>query len=262
MLNIYNLSAGYGDKVILKNIGLKVTKGELIGIIGPNGSGKTTLFRVITKLIFPKSGEICFKGNNLQDISYRELAKELAVVSQDADGIMQGMNVEEYVLLGRIPHRKQFQFFEGKKDYNIAHKAMEYTGVLKLKDRFINELSSGERQRVFFGRALCQEPQLLLLDEPTAHLDIAHQIELMELVKTLNKDTGLTVVIIMHDLNLASAYCDRLILMKEGVVYKDGNTEDVLTYQIIEDVYKTVVVVEKSKVTKKPYVFVSPRQKA
>lgn len=260
MLDIQSLSCGYGNKIILNNIDFRINQGELTGIIGPNGSGKTTLFRAITKVISVKSGKVMFKNKDIKDIDYKDFAKEVAVVSYDADTVLQGMNVEEYVLLGRIPHRKRFQFLDEKRDIDIAERVMDFTGVLNLKNRAINELSSGERQRVFVSRALCQEPQLLLLDEPTSHLDISHQIELMELIKRLNKQSSLTVIIILHDLNLASSYCDRLILMKEGHMYKDGCPEDVLTYQSIEEVYNTVVVVEKSNITKKPYVYVVPKQ--
>jgi iron complex transport system ATP-binding protein len=260
MLDVRNLSCGYDGKMILKDVSLSVKKGELVGVIGPNGSGKTTLFRAMTKIVMPVNGEIVFKGKDLKNMQYVELAKEVAVVSQDTDVIVQGMNVEEYVLLGRIPHRKRFQFLDERRDIEIAKQAMEFTNILKLSDRSINELSSGERQRVFISRALSQEPQLLLLDEPTTHLDITHQIELMEMVRDLNKRNGLTVIVILHDLNLASSYCDRLVLMNEGCIYREGLPENVLTYQTIEEVYKTVVVVEKSSITKKPYIFVVPKQ--
>lgn len=258
MLEVKRLVCGYDKRFVLKDISLSINKGELIGIIGPNGSGKTTLFRAITKIIPPREGKIVFNGRDIKEVRYGELARGIAVVSQDL--VVQGMNVEEYVLLGRIPHRKRFQFLETRYDFEIARRAMELTDVIGFSKRDINNLSGGERQRVFVSRALAQEPKLLLLDEPTTHLDIGHQIELLELLKKLNKLEGLTIIVILHDLNLAGCYCDRLILMHEGKIYKEGDAESVLTYRNIEDVYKTVVVVEKSPLTGKPYIFVMPRK--
>lgn len=261
MLQIKGLVSGYREGFMLKDINLMINKGEFVGIIGPNGSGKTTLFRAVTKIINLIAGKIILNGRDIKEMGYKELAMELAVVSQDID-IMQGISVEEYVLLGRIPHRKRFQFFETTYDISIANKAMELTGIFEFKSRPINELSGGERQRVFISRALAQEPKLLLLDEPTTHLDIGHQIELLGLLKDLNRDAGLTIITILHDLNLTGCYCDRVVLMDKGRIYKEGGVEEVLTYQNIEEVYKTMVVVEKSPVTGKPYIFLIPKVSA
>lgn len=255
MLQIKGLVCGYKEGFMLRDINLMVNKGELVGIIGPNGSGKTTLFRAITKILNPVAGKIILNGRDIKKMGYKELAMELAVVSQDID-MIQGVSVEEYVLFGRIPHRKRFQFFETTHDISIANKAMELTDVFGFRRRIINELSGGERQRVFISRALAQQPKLLLLDEPTTHLDIGHQVELLELLKNLNRNSGLNIITILHDLNLACSYCDRVVLMDKGRIYKEGGVEEVLTYQNIEEVYKTMVVVEKSPITGKPYIFV------
>lgn len=258
MLQIKGLVCGYKEGFMLKDVNLMVNKGELVGIIGPNGSGKTTLFRTITKILNPIAGKIILNGRDIKEMGYKELAMELAIVSQDID-MMQGMSVEEYILLGRIPHRKRFQFLETAHDISVANKAMELTDALEFRSRPINELSGGERQRVFISRALAQEPKLLLLDEPTTHLDIGHQVELLELLRNLNRNACLTIIAILHDLNLAGCYCDRVVLMDKGRIYKEGGVEEVLTYQNIEEVYKTMVVVEKSPVTGKPYIFVMPK---
>jgi len=159
------------------------------------------------------------------------------------------------VLLGRIPHFKKFQFLETNKDLEIVEEVMKLTGVLEIKDRFLKETSGGERQLVLITKALAQQPKLLLLDEPTAHLDITHKIKILDLIRRLNKKYGLTVLIVLHDLNLASQYCDRLILLKEGKIYKIGTPSEVLTYQIIEEVYQTVVVVKENPINLRPYVF-------
>jgi len=157
-----------------------------------------------------------------------------------------------------MPHFKAFHFFETKKDREIVEACMTLTDTLRFRDRFLYELSGGERQLVVIARALAQEPRLLLLDEPTAYLDITHQVRILDLIKKLNKNLGITVVMVLHDLNLASEYCHKLVLIKNGCVHKMGKCEEVLEYKTIEDVYETVVVVKKSPVSLKPYVFVVP----
>lgn len=254
MLEIKNLTCGYDSKVILKDINLKVEDKELIGIIGPNGSGKTTLLRAISKVLKPKTGTIFFEEKDIQQMEFKELAKMIAVVSQWLE--MGIINIEEFVLLGRTPHYERFQFLESKKDREIAKKCMALTDTLRFKDRLVGEVSGGERQLTLIARALAQEPKLLLLDEPTAHLDITHQVGILDLMKKLNKEFGLTVIMVLHDLNLASEYCHRLVLLNEGRIHKIGLPEEVLDYKVIEEVYKTVVVVEKNPISSKPYILV------
>ncbi len=254
MLEIRNLICGYDAKFLLQEINLKVEDGELIGIIGPNGSGKTTLLRAITKVLKPKKGEILLKGKNIWDMGFRELAREIAVVSQSSDASF--MSVKEFVLLGRIPHYKKFQFFETKGDEEIARKYMTLTDTLRFENQPVGQISGGERQLAVIARAMAQEPELLLLDEPTAHLDITHQVAVLDLIRRLNKEFGLTVIMVLHDLNLAGEYCNRLILINDGQLHKMGEPAEVLTYEIIEEVYKTVVVVEENPISHKPYVLV------
>ncbi len=258
MLEIRNLTCGYDSKFFLKDINFVANSKEFIGIIGPNGSGKTTLLRAITRVINPIKGEILFDGKNIRQMGYKNLAKKIAVVSQGS--AVNSMTVEEFILLGRIPHFMRYQFLETGKDMEFARNCMEITSTLKLKDQLMCEISGGERQLAFVARALCQRPKLLLLDEPTSHLDIAHQVRILDLVKRLNKKEGLTVIIILHDLNLASQYCDRLLLLDNGRIYKTGFPEDVLTYQIIEEVYKTVVVIQNNPISLKPYVLLVPEE--
>ena len=255
MLEIKNLSCGYDSKLVLHNVNFKLQEEELVGIIGPNGCGKTTLLRAITRVIMPKTGDIFLEGKNIARIGFKELARFIAVVSQS---LPQGsMSVEEFVLLGRTPHLDRWQFFERKKDLEAAKRCMELTDILRLKQQPIDQLSGGERQLAVIARALAQEPRLLLLDEPTAHLDIAHQVKILGLIKRLNRDFGLSVITVLHDLNLASLYCDRLLLLNNGLIHKQGRPEDVLTYRIIEEVYRTVVVVKESPVSGKPHIFLS-----
>lgn len=254
ILRINNLFCGYDGKIILRDIGFEALKGEIISIIGPNGSGKTTLLRAISNIIKPEKGEIILQGENLARTSHKALAGKIAVVAQAVEPAV--MTVEEYVLLGRLPYFRKYQFFETKNDMALARKYMELTDTFKLKDSLMSAISGGERQLASIARALVQEPNLLLLDEPTSHLDITHQVQILELIKRLNRELGLTVLMVLHDLNLASEYSDRLVLLNGsgGSIYKKGVPEEVITRVSIEAVYQTEVLIKKNPLSGKPYV--------
>lgn len=252
MLELKDLTCGYGAKIIIKDVSFRVEDKELAGIIGPNGSGKTTLLRAITRVLKPMKGTVFLEGRDIWRMRFNELARKIAVVPQSFGGT--DMSVEDFVLLGRTPHLGRLQFFESKDDLKIAEKCMRLTDTFKLKGRLISEISGGELQLVLIARALTQEPKLILLDEPTAHLDITHQVGILDLIRRLNRNLGLTVIMVLHDLNLSSEYCRRLILINGGRIHKMGQPEEVLSYQIIEEVYKTVVVVKKNPVSLRPYV--------
>jgi iron complex transport system ATP-binding protein len=254
MIRIDGLTCGYGAKVVLNDIDLEIARGEFAGIIGPNGSGKTTLLKTITRVIKPVSGNIYLEGKNIHKLDIKEVARKIAVVSQNVPSM--AMTVREFVLLGRVPYYKNLQLFESKTDIVIVEKAVKMTGIVKFEDRYVSEISGGEAQLASIARALVQEPSLLLLDEPTAHLDIAHQVSILDLIKRLNRQHGLTVIIVLHDLNLASEYCDRLILMDKGRVRSAGTPERVLNYRDIEEVYETSVVVDKNPLSSKPFVLI------
>jgi iron complex transport system ATP-binding protein len=245
--------------LVLKEITCRIAGGELVGIIGPNGSGKTTLIRALTKVLPLSAGQVLLDGKSLDRYSLRELARRIAVVGRLGEVDLR-MSVEDLVLLGRIPHREGIALIEKTADMDIARNAMEATGILHLSDRVVESLSSGERQLAFIARALAQEPQLLLLDEPPSHLDIAHQVRLLDLIKRRNVEKRLTVLVVLHDLNLASQYCDRLLLLDGGSLKKDGAPKEVLTYTTIEEVYNTVVVVLDNPVSDRPYVFLVSEQ--
>ena len=257
MLKLKNLTCGYGS-FLLEDINFEVNSSEFTGIIGPNGSGKTTLIRAISGLIKPMKGKIIYQGKGISKFSFKELAREIAVVSQDSY-FPDGIKVRDFVLLGRIPHFKKFQFLESSRDFEIAGKAMELTGTIEFKDRLLKELSGGEKQLVLIARAVAQEPKLLLLDEPTTHLDITHKTKTLDLIKMLNRKFGLTVLVVLHDLNLASQYCSKLIILNKGKIYKTGRPSEVLTHKIIEDVYKTPVIV-KTSLNHRPYIFLVSRE--
>lgn len=251
-LKVENLICGYPG-FWLDSLCFGIRKGDFTGIIGPNGSGKTTIFKGITGELKIRDGVIVLNDNNLTQLSIREKAKNIAVVTQHTEPV--AISVEDYVLMGRLPYRSDFQFFETKEDIEIAVKYMELTDVYRFKDKLMNQLSGGERQLAGIARALTQEPKLLLLDEPTSQLDITHQIQVLNLVQELNAQMGLTVLMIIHDLNLASEYCDYLLLMNEGRLYKKGIPGEVLDYKTLEEVYKTVVFTQENPLSKKPAIF-------
>lgn len=246
-------SCGYPGRFVLDNIAFEIAKGQFVGIIGPNGSGKTTLFKGISGELSTLNGRSELNGSLIQKMSLKEKAQNIAVVTQNIE--VGNMTVEEYVLMGRIPYHRQFQFFETHEDFAIAEKYMELTGVSDLRDKNMNALSGGEQQLASIARALTQEPQLLLLDEPTSHLDITHQVQILNLIRRLSENLGLTVLMIIHDLNLAGEYCDSLIMMQKGSLRKMGNPHEVLNYEDIEAVYDTVVITRTNPVSGKPVVF-------
>jgi iron complex transport system ATP-binding protein len=245
MLEINGLSCGYGKQVVLQGVSFAIKRGEFVGIIGPNGSGKTTLLRAITGLLRPFAGTISLEGRETHETARRELAQKVAVVTQLPEATPP-FSVEEFVLLGRVPHWGRFQLLETHKDVEKTGTAMVLTGIAYARDCTMGELSGGEQQLAFVARALAQEPRLLLLDEPTAHLDIGHQGQIMDLLRQLNREQSLTIVVVLHDLALASLYCQRLILLHHGRLRKIGPPRRVLTKEVIEEVYQTTVRVVKA----------------
>ncbi|RIJ47000.1 ABC transporter ATP-binding protein [Maribellus luteus] len=252
-VKIEHFSCGYPGHFVLDDVSFGIQKGDFVGIIGPNGSGKTTLFKGISAELSALTGVVTLEGKNIHKMSLRQRAQNLAIVTQTIEA--GAMTVEEYVLMGRMPYRKQFQFFENENDFAIAEKYMKLTGVDRLRNKYMNALSGGEQQLAGIARALAQEPQLLLLDEPTSHLDITHQVQILNLIRRLSHDLKLTILMIIHDLNLAGEYCDQLIMMQKGGVRKTGVPMDVLNYQDIEAVYDTVVITRTNPVSGKPVVF-------
>ncbi|MGE4585791.1 MAG: ABC transporter ATP-binding protein [Mangrovibacterium sp.] len=250
--NITNFSCGY-PSFRLSGISFSLPRGSFTGIIGPNGSGKTTLFRGITGILPALEGEISLQGKALNSFSLRERARQIAIVSQTTEAGR--ITVEDYVLMGRLPYYRRFQFFESGRDQDLVRRYLGLTGVYKHRDKLMNELSGGEQQRASIARALVQEPDLLLLDEPTAHLDITHQVRILNLLQQLNSEMGLTVLMVIHDLNLAAEYCDRLILMNGGQIVTSGIPQEVVTYEYIEQVYQTPVITRINPYSGKPVIF-------
>ena len=253
MLRMTGVQCGYREGFTLRDIELEVEDGDLVGIIGPNGSGKTTLLRTACRELRPSAGRVELEGEDLWAIPRRELARRVAVVAQFSNIVP--MSVEEYVMLGRIPYYGRFQFSESRRDREAAARAMELAGCAEYRDHAMGTLSGGERQRVLIARALAQEPRLLLLDEPTSYLDLAHQVGILDLIRRLNREMGLTVLMVLHDVNAAIEYARRLILMSGGAIHRLGAPEAIVDYKVLEEVYRTVLVVGRNAVSGKPFVF-------
>ncbi|MBW2599658.1 MAG: ABC transporter ATP-binding protein, partial [Deltaproteobacteria bacterium] len=232
-----NIQFRYDGDWILKNLSFETCEGEFLGIIGPNGSGKTTLLKIIDGILMSKKGSVLINEINIGKIKRYDIAKIIAVVPQDSPVIFP-FTVQEIVLMGRAPHLGRLRF-EGQTDFEIVREAMEMVDILPFAARSINELSGGERQRVLIARALTQQPQIILLDESTAFLDIKHQIAFFDLIKSLSKEESLTVIAVTHDINLASLFCDRIMLLNEGVIHCIGTPEEVITESNIKEVYET-----------------------
>lgn len=252
-LEVKNISCGYGNKFRISDIDFAIKKGSFTSIIGPNGAGKTTLFRGISGMLSSESGDVLLQEENLKTLSHKARARKIAIVNQSVEA--GSMMIEDYVLMGRLPYRTPFSFFETKEDYDIAEENMRLTGVWEKRHKLMNQLSGGEQQLAAIARALTQKTNLLLLDEPTAHLDISHQMKVLNLVRRLNRENNLTVLLIIHDLNLASEYSDCLIMLKDGKVFAQGTPEEVLTYSNIEEVYNTVVITRSNPMSGKPFIF-------
>ena len=246
-LEVENLEFGYRDDLVVRNISFNIKAGSFVSIIGPNGSGKSTLLKTLNNIYNPNSGSILLYHKNLLSYRKREIAKKIALVPQDTV-IDYDFTVEDVVMMGRHPYKKRFER-ENEIDYKIVNESLELTNTLNLKDRVINQISGGERQRAIIAKALAQKPDIILLDEPTSNLDINHQMDILNLLKKLNKENGLTVILVIHDINLACRYSHEIILLNKGKILGMGTPEEVITVENIENVYDMKVVIEKNKYT-------------
>lgn len=234
-LVVDSITFSYDKKDVLKDVSLEADPGQLIGILGPNGSGKTTLLKCLNRILTPKKGFIKIDGTDINSFDRKELAKRVGMVPQHNE-VGFAFTALEIVLMGRSPHLGRFES-EKEEDYKVVEKVMAQTNIKKFANRPITQLSGGEAQKVFIARALAQEPEILLLDEPTLHLDIAQQIEVMELLYKLREE-GKLVISVLHDLNLAARYCDNLFLMKDGGIVGKGKPVEILTKKTLREVYQ------------------------
>lgn len=244
-----SLEFGYTNKSVLKDISFSVEKGQFISIIGPNGSGKSTLLKNLANIYSPLKGNIEIDGKNISNYNKKELARKIALVPQDTT-ISYDFSVFDVALMGRFPYIGRFEK-ESEKDYKMVVDALKLTNTFHLRDRSINEISGGERQRVIIARALIQEPDIIFLDEPTSHLDINHQIDLLTLLKNLNKEKNTTIILVIHDINLACRYSDKIVLMDDGKILSEGNPEEVITRENIEEAYGLNVIIEENPYTER-----------
>lgn len=250
MLQIWEVCAGYGEQEVLKGVSFSVARGEFTALIGSNGAGKSTLLRCISGLLPLKSGNIGICGKDTGKLSAKERARLVAVVPQSY-GIEYAFTVEDVVSMGRYPYHS-FGRRETREDVQAVRQAMADTNTLEFSGRLYSELSGGEKQRVILARALAQQPEIILLDEPTSALDLRHQTEVMELITRLNREQSLTVLAVLHDVNMASRYCSRMILLGEGRVTADGRPSEVVTKKNMEELYQMKVLIRENPLYGKP----------
>lgn len=247
------LSFSYGEKKVLRNVSFDVKEGEFLGLMGPNGSGKTTLLRCMMNFLQTGDGAVSVDGKSIKALTPIQLAQTFAVVPQTSSTDFT-FTAYDIVMMGRLPHRKNKFAGPTKKDADAVRSAMDRTDTWKFSTRPFFGLSGGERQRVVVARAIAQHPRALLLDEPTVYLDISGQLEIMDLIKSLNREEGMTVVAVLHDVNLAARYCDRMALLSDGRLETIGSPAEVLSPEMLQSVYGIDVIVRKDPFTNSVYV--------
>lgn len=250
MIEAKNLTAGYEDKIIIKDLNLKIEKGQVVSIIGPNGCGKSTLLKTLSRMIKPMGGAVLLENNKLSKLKNKFISQKICLLSQH-NLAPTDLTVEQLVYFGRLPHKKWFEC-KTTEDQELVEWAIEQTGLAHYKHKPIGSLSGGERQRAYIAQALCQTPDVLLLDEPTTYLDISHQLELMELVREINEKFKITIVMVLHELNQASRYSDRLVIMKQGRIVSDGTPVETINQEMIKHVYQIECDIDNDPISNKP----------
>jgi iron complex transport system ATP-binding protein len=249
-LYTHDLSIGYGERLIVKNLTVDIPDQKITTIIGSNGCGKSTLLKAITRIISHQSGSVLLDGKDISKENTKLLAKKMAILPQTPEGAA-GLTVGELVSYGRFPYQNGFGRLT-KKDYEVIDWALEVTGTIDFKYRPVDALSGGQRQRVWIAMALAQETEIIFLDEPTTYLDMAHQLEVLELLQKLNREQKRTIIMVLHDLNQAARFADYIIALKEGEVVKAGTCEEVITTNVLRKVFQIDAVIGKDPRTNKP----------
>jgi iron complex transport system ATP-binding protein len=249
-LSTNDLSIGYGERLIVKSLSIEIPDKQITTIIGPNGCGKSTLLKAITRIISHQSGSILLDGKDISKVNTKMLAKQMAILPQTPESAS-GLTVGELVSYGRFPYQKGFGRLT-KKDYEVIDWALEVTGTIDFKFRPVDALSGGQRQRVWIAMALAQETEIIFLDEPTTYLDMAHQLEVLELLQKLNHEQERTIVMVLHDLNQAARFADHIIALKDGEIVKAGSCEEVISHKVLKKVFNIDAVIGHDPRTKKP----------
>jgi iron complex transport system ATP-binding protein len=249
-LSTDDLSIGYGERLIVKSLSIEIPDRKITTIIGPNGCGKSTLLKAITRIISHQSGSILLDGKDISKVNTKILAKQMAILPQTPESAS-GLTVGELVSYGRFPYQKGFGRLT-KKDYEVIDWALEVTGTIDYKFRPVDALSGGQRQRVWIAMALAQETEIIFLDEPTTYLDMAHQLEVLELLQKLNHEQERTIVMVLHDLNQAARFADHIIALKDGEIVKAGSCEEVISHKVLKKVFNIDALIGHDPRTKKP----------
>lgn len=245
---------GYPEHMVLRDLTFEVQPGEFVAILGPNGSGKTTLMLALSGIVPIQQGSVQLFGNALEQLPHRERARRMAAVAQEGE-VRLPFSCRDVVWMGRYPHQKRWQL-ETADDAHVVRRAMTLTDTESLADRLVTAVSGGEKQRVMMARALAQETAVLLLDEATSAMDIRRKLQVFRVLEQLNHDNGMTILSVLHDINLAALFCRRLIFLRDGELIADGPTQQVLTPEILETVYRTRVLVQEiTEVRRKQVVF-------
>ncbi len=252
-LRVEDLSFSFGSEEVLKNINMNIKPGVFISIVGPNGSGKSTFLKNISTYLRPQKGIVTLGNDDINKLSRKEISKRISMVPQNTS-LEFDFKVKDIVMMGRYPYVDRFRG-ETAEDIKIVEKAMIYTNISMFSDRMFNELSGGEKQRVILAQALAQKPNILLLDEPVSHLDLQHQVEILDLIKRMSIQECKTVIAVLHDLNMASVYSDYIAILKEGKIFAEGEPQKVLCSKNIEEAFKTKVYVSNNPITGKPYIY-------
>src|SRR6056297_125433 len=251
MLKISNLTMGYEGKRILKDISFDVEKNKITTLIGPNGCGKSTILKALSRAKKPQKGKIFLDSKNILRIDEKKLAKIMSILPQSPKA-PDDFSARDLVGYGRYPHMNWLGRLT-KKDYDIIDWAIKETKIESLQHRMVSTMSGGERQRAWIAMALAQQPRILLLDEPTTYLDISHQFEVLELVSRLNRDMNITVVMVLHDLNQAARYSDKIIVIKDEKIYKEGKPEEIINKKLLEEVFSIKVKIFEDEENNCPY---------
>lgn len=248
-LRVNNLTGGYSKKPVVCNIDFDIVSGEWLSLVGANGSGKSTLLKLISRILSPMQGNVLLDGKEIHGVSAVEVAQKMALLPQQQT-VPVGLSVYQLVALGRNPHQSWWQWDLDAQDRDKVESAISAVGIEEFRNRPVEKLSGGERQRAFLALALAQNPRVLLLDEPTTYLDLRYQLQLLELLKKLNVEQELTIITVLHELNLAARYSNRLAMLLNGEIWVDGETETVMNSENIREVFGLEVVVMDTPVGK------------